>query len=95
MFYMTDGVSTALGSLTIPSTITSIGLNIFEYKTHGANTILTGFDAFRACSSLSKVSLNNGLTCIGSQMFYMIGRNGYFPTSLGSVTIPSTVTSIG
>ena len=43
------------------------------------------------CSSLSEVTLLNGLTVIGSFMFYM----GYGNTILSSITIPSTISSIG
>ena len=47
-----------------------------------------GSYAFRGCSSLSSVTIGNGVTSIGHEAFYGC-------TSLTSVTIPDSVTSIG
>ena len=110
MFYMVDGkanpVNSTLKAITVPSTITSIGWfkkNIFFilkfYSTYCRNQILIlylGDSAFRACSSLSDITLVNGLTVIGTNMFYMTDGYG-FPvhTSLVSIIIPSTLTTIG
>ena len=54
-------------------------------------SMLIGDGAFQYCSSLSKVELTSGLTVIGRQMFFIDGG----ATLLSSITIPSTVTSIG
>ena len=51
----------------------------------------TGSNSFQQCTSLSQVVLINGLTVMGNYMFSMFG----LPTVLSSVTIPSTITSIG
>ena len=47
--------------------------------------------AFWHCSSLSQITLTSGMTVIGFSMFSMYG----LPSSLVSVTIPSTITSFG
>ena len=51
----------------------------------------SGYQAFSYCSYLSQVILTIGLTVIGGNMFYMGGGM----SMLSSITIPSTVTSIG
>ena len=47
-----------------------------------------GYAAFKYCSSLTSVTLGNGVTSIGDYAFYEC-------SSLTSVTIPNSVTSIG
>ena len=55
-----------------------------------------GANAFRTCSSLSQVTFINGLTNIGPNMFCMTNGIGTaVSTSLGSVTMPSTIIVIG
>ena len=46
---------------------------------------------FKGCSALSNIVLMNGLIRLGDDMFHSDGN----PTSLNSITIPSTITSIG
>ena len=53
--------------------------------------MLIGTSVFFQCSSLTQVVLIGGLTILGVQMFNMNGG----VTFLSSITIPSTVTSIG
>ena len=56
--------------------------------------MILGNFAFSQCSFLSQVTFVNGLTVIGFGMFAM--SNGHSnPTFLKTVTIPSTVTTIG
>ena len=88
-----DGCS-GLTSLTIPSSVTSIG----EYAFNGCSglTSLTipssvtsiGESAFYGCSGLTSLTIPSSVTSIGESAFY--GCSG-----LTSLTIPSSVTSIG
>ena len=88
-----DGCS-GLTSLTIPSSVTSIG----EYAFNGCSglTSLTipssvtsiGESAFYGCSGLTSLTIPSSVTSIGESAFY--GCSG-----LTSFTIPSSVTSIG
>ena len=58
--------------------------------------IYLGTGSFQACTSLSQITFVNGLTLIGSSMFVMLDSNGNgIPTALTSITIPSTITTIG
>ena len=50
--------------------------------------MLIGVGSFYGCNSLSQVELISGLTVVGEKMFYLA-------TGISSITIPSTVTSIG
>ena len=49
------------------------------------------------CSSLSQVTLTSGLTVLGGSMFLMYdyATSTSSPTLLGTITIPSTLKSIG
>ena len=88
-----DGCS-GLTSLTIPSSVTSIG----EYAFNGCSglTSLTipssvtsiGESAFYGCSGLTSLTIPSSVTSIGESAFF--GCSG-----LTSFTIPSSVTSIG
>ena len=53
-----------------------------------------GIHAFGICSSLSKVVLVSGLTVLGGYMFDM-WFFGTVPSLLTSITIPSTITTMG
>lgn len=55
-----------------------------------------GASAFGACGHLTKVTFISGLTIIGNFMFQMIdGSGNAVSSSLDSISIPSTITSIG
>ena len=81
-------------SITIPSSVTSIGDHAFiGYKALASITIPNsvtsiGAMAFSSCEALTSVTIPNSVTSI---------ENGAFSScySLTSVTIPSSVTSIG
>lgn len=83
-------------SLTLPSTLTTIGANAFEYC-RGLETIVfseqglltsIGANAFDKCISLQSVNLPEGLYTLGS---YAFAGN----SSLESVDMPSTLKYIG
>ena len=84
----------SLTSLTIPSSVTSIGA--FAFKGCSGLTSLTipsgvtsiGNSAFEGCSSLTSLTIPSSVTSIGA--FAFKGCSG-----LTSLTIPSGVTSIG
>ena len=91
--YAFSGCS-GLTSLTIPSSVTSIGRGAF----HGcwkltSLTIPSGVtsidsEAFRGCSGLTSLTIHSGVTSIGNYAFQDC-------SGLTSLTIPSGVTSIG
>ena len=68
------------GSITIPATVT------YEGKEYSVTSI--GNDAFRDCSSLTAITLPEGVTSIEISAFQGC-------TSLTAITIPKSVTSIG
>ena len=74
--------------------VTSIGENAFawlgtlETVTFGSNVKVVGNEAFRNCSSLREVTLNDGLENIGENVFTEC-------QSLESISIPGSVTRIG
>ncbi len=90
------GCSAAATSVTIPTTVTSIGEYAFENCSRlitidiPSNLSLTsiGEYTFYGCSSLTSVEIPSSVTSIGVFAFY--GCH-----SLASVEIPSSVTSIG
>ena len=90
------GNPTAVTSVTIPSTITTIGelydcFSSSYYYYYYYYYSYKGQDAFQQCTSLTYISFINVLTVIGQLMFSMAGD----PSALTSVTIPSTITTIG
>ena len=84
----------SLSSITIPSSVTSIGDLAFSYCyslssiTIPSSVTSIGYYAFSFCSSLSSITIPSSVTSIGDQAFDNC-------ISLSSITIPSSVTSIG
>ena len=85
---------TSLTSITIPNSVTSIGVFAFEYCTsltsiNIPNSVTSiGSSAFRGCTSLTSITIGDSVTSIDNYAFY--GCSG-----LTSITIPNSVTSIG
>ena len=85
---------TGLTSITIPSTVTSIGASAFSDCVSLTNITIPGSvtsigdAAFEGCSSLTSFEIFEGLTRIGNEAFYGC-------TKLSSVVIPDGVTEIG
>ena len=79
-------------SLTIPSSVTSIGMSAFEYCSSLTSLTLSsgvtslGMSAFEYCSSLTSLTLPSSVKEIGIYAFH--GCSG-----LTSLTLPSSVTS--
>jgi len=107
-FVITEGVLTSyIGTATeviIPEGVTEIAENVFKKNTNieyveCPDTLTTiGANAFAGCSGLKEVKLNEGLTTIGNNAFSGAGFGGKTETQAtvyGTLTIPSTVTSIG
>ena len=91
--YAFEGCS-GLTSITIPSSVTSIGIHAFEgcsgltsIKIPSSVTSI-GSTAFEGCSGLTSITIPSSVTSIGQSSFSVC-------SGLTSVTIPSTVTSIG
>ena len=86
--------SSSITSITIPSSVTSIGNQAFMYCssltsiTIPSSVTSIGTYAFYGCSKLTSVTIPSGVTSIGNNAFYGCSK-------LTSVTIPSGVTSIG
>ena len=81
-------LSTALVKVTIPSSITAIGnigyrvfITTYIYKR------LKGSEVFKKCSSLSMVTLSDGLIVLGAKMFAN--------TALTVITVSSKIVSLG
>lgn len=86
--------NTSLTSVTIPSSITSIGMRAFSgcsnltSVTIPDSVVRMGSSVFTNCSSLKNVTLPSNLAAIDQGTFF-------FCESLTSMTIPSGVSSIG
>ena len=84
----------AMGDITIPEGVTSIGNGAFCYcdsltsVTIPEDVTSIGESAFQYCRSLTNVSIGNNVITIGDSAFYGC-------ENLTSVTIPDSVTSIG
>ena len=89
-FYYCD----SLTSITIPDSVTSIGVFAFDYCISLTNINIPdsvtsiGSYAFVGCSSLTSITIPEGVTSIGDYAFRWC-------TSLTSINIPDGVTSIG
>ena len=84
-FYGSD-----LTSIIVPNSVTSIGDAAFELTNLTSAVINNGTignRAFQNLSTLTSLTLNSGVTSIGQQTFKNLG--------ITTVTIPSTVTSMG
>ena len=81
------------GSITIPSSMTSIGYQAFRNCSSLTNVVIPssvtiiGNEAFSGCSSLTSVTIPSGVTSIGFAAFYGC-------SSLTNIVIPSSVTII-
>ena len=86
--------NTALTSIEIPNSVTSIGNYAFEgckgltNVTIGDGVTSIGGYAFSGCSGLTNIAIPNSITSIGSSAFYNC-------SGLTSIVIPDGVTNIG
>ena len=84
----------AIGEITIPNSVTSIGDEAFSYCSSITSVTIPnsvtsiGEGAFYYCSNLTSITIPNSVTSIGKYAFTNC-------SSLTSVTIPNSVTSIG
>ena len=84
----------SLASITIPSSVTSIGDAVFFNCTRLTSVTIPssvtsiGNTVFQGCTNLVSVTIPSSVTSIGNFIFYSC-------SSLASFTIPSSVTSIG
>ena len=90
VFYGCSGLT----SLTLPSSVTSIGRDAFygcwklTSLTIPSGVTSIGYSAFRGCSGLTNLTIPSSVTSIGDKAFYGCSE-------LTSLTIPSSVTEIG
>jgi hypothetical protein len=77
--------STSIKEISLPGNMTSITGSV---KGNGFSYTLSSYGPFNDCSSLTRITLPDGLTDIESGAFYGC-------SSLTSITIPESVTSIG
>ena len=88
------GVNTALTSITLPSSITSIGMGCFggcsglTSITLPSSITSLGENCFSGCSGLTSITLPSSITSLGEGCFS--GCSG-----LTSITLPSSITSLG
>jgi len=88
------GSGSRFTSVTIPSTVMSIGNSAFYYcswltsVTIHAGVSSIGSSAFFSCTSLASITMPNSVTSIGSEAFLQC-------SGLIGVTIPDSMTSIG
>ena len=92
--FYSRNISTALTSISIPNTVTSIGICAF-YNCTGLNEIIIpesvisiGSSAFSNCRSLKKVDFSESVISIGNSAFY-------YCNSLSNIVIPNSVATIG
>ena len=82
-----------LKSITIPSSVTSLGMSCFSASGLTSITIpysvtSLGNDCFHSCDALTSITIPSSVTSLGNSCFS--GCSG-----LTSITIPSSVTSLG
>ena len=88
-FYCSD-----LTSITIPSSVTSLGNSCFSHCSRLASITIPssvtslGNSCFEWCSRLTSITIPSSVTSLGDECFFQCG-------SLASITIPSSVISIG
>ncbi|MDD7188974.1 MAG: leucine-rich repeat domain-containing protein [Prevotella sp.] len=91
--YCFDGCS-SLTSITIPSSVTSLGASCFEgcrgltSITIPSSVTSLGKRCFKDCRGLTSITIPSSVTSLGAECFS-------FCSGLTSITIPSSVTSIG
>ena len=82
-----------LKSITIPSSVTSLGMSCFSASGLTSITIpysvtSLGNDCFHSCDALTSITIPSSVTSLGDHCFSLC-------SGLTSVTIPSSVTSLG
>lgn len=89
--------STTLTSVTIPSTISSIGIaafrecsNLTTVNASGGNIIFLGFSSFAYCTNLTTVDLPGAQ----SGFTYWYGENFYGCSKLETITMPSNLENV-
>jgi hypothetical protein len=86
--------SSAITSITLPNSVTSIDIAAFNNCTSltsvslGNSITSIGYNAFQYCSALTSITLPNSVTSLGTSAFEQC-------TSLTSVTLGNSLTQIG